>query len=82
VSRKETESVEPQKPQCIATGTVLLATKFIKKDENPEGKTNEAKEQIERYEKDEKFLRLASDTTILKYILVGSFDSVEILKVD
>jgi hypothetical protein len=56
--------------------------KYVKKDEMPDKKINEAKEQLKRYEQDEKFIRLASDTKLFKYIIVGTFNGVEIIEVE
>jgi hypothetical protein len=53
--------------------------KFLKKCETRQEKLNEAREQIKRYEKDEKFLRLARGTRLYKYIIVGTKDDVEII---
>jgi len=54
--------------------------KYIKEKENPESKIKEAKEQIQRYEKDEKFLRLSQGTQIFRYILLAYKDHMEILE--
>ena len=54
--------------------------KYIKEKENPESKIKEAKEQIQRYEKDEKFLRLSQGTQIFRYILLAYKDRMEILE--
>jgi hypothetical protein len=53
--------------------------KYLKKGENKQKKLDEAREQIKRYEKDEKFLRLAKGTRLYKYIIVGTKDDVEII---
>jgi hypothetical protein len=53
--------------------------KFLKKNENREKKIQEAGEQILKYERDEKFMRLAKDTKLFKYIILGTKDGVEIL---
>jgi hypothetical protein len=53
--------------------------KFLKKNENREKKIQEAREQILKYEWDEKFMRLAKDTKLFKYIILGTKDGVEIL---
>lgn len=53
--------------------------KYIKENEDPQQKIEDAKEQIELYEKDEKFLRLAEGTKIYKYIVLAYKDRVEIL---
>jgi len=54
--------------------------KYLKKREERAEKLKEAKAQIERYERDEKFLRLARGTRIYKYILLCSKDAVEIIE--
>src|SRR6056297_4309660 len=54
--------------------------KYIKETENPQEKIKEAKKQIKRYEQDQKFQRLAAETTIYKYIIVAYKDRVEILE--
>jgi hypothetical protein len=54
--------------------------KYLKKGEYREEKLQEAKEQIARYERDEKFLRLAEGTEIFKYIILCTKDGVEIVK--
>ncbi len=53
--------------------------KFLKKSDDREDKLKEAREQIKRYETDEKFLRLAEGTQLYKYIILGSKDGVEIV---
>jgi hypothetical protein len=53
--------------------------KFLKKSNDREDKLKEAREQIKRYETDEKFLRLAEGTQLYKYIILGSKDGVEIV---
>jgi hypothetical protein len=53
--------------------------KYIKENEDPEQKIKDAQEQIKRYEKDEKFLRLAEGTKIYKYIVLAYKDRVEIV---
>jgi hypothetical protein len=53
--------------------------KYLKKNENREKKIQEAGEQILKYERDEKFIRLAKDTKLFKYIILGTKDGVEIL---
>ena len=53
--------------------------KYLKKNENREKKIQEAGEQILKYERDEKFMRLAKDTKLFKYIILGTKDGVEIL---
>jgi hypothetical protein len=53
--------------------------KFLKKADDRETKLKEAREQIKRYETDEKFLRLAEGTQLYKYIILGSKDGVEIV---
>jgi hypothetical protein len=53
--------------------------KYIKENEDPEQKIKDAQEQIKRYEKDEKFLRLAEGTKIYKYIVLAYKDRVEII---
>ena len=53
--------------------------KFLKKADDREAKLKEAREQIKRYENDEKFLRLAKRTKLYKYIILGSKDGVEIV---
>jgi len=55
--------------------------KYIKEKENPESKIKEAKEQIKRYEKDEKFLRLSEGTQVFRYILLAYKDRMEILEI-
>ena len=54
--------------------------KYIKEKEDPQEKIKEAKEQIKRYEQDEKFQRLAAGTTIFKYIILAYKDRIEILE--
>jgi hypothetical protein len=54
--------------------------KYIKENENPESKIQEAKEQIWRYEKDEKFLRLSHGTQVFRYILLAYKDRIDILE--
>ena len=54
--------------------------KYIKEKEDPQEKIEEAKEQIKRYEQDEKFQRLAAGTTIFKYIILAYKDRIEILE--
>ena len=53
--------------------------KYLKKGETRQEKLDEAREQIKRYEKDEKFLRLDKGTKRFKYIILGTKDGVEIL---
>jgi len=55
--------------------------KYIKEKENPESKIKEAKEQIQRYEADEKFLRLSEGTQVFRYILLAYKDRMEILEI-
>jgi len=54
--------------------------KYIKEKEDPQQKIKEAKEQIKRYEQDQKFQRLAAGTDIYKYIILAYKDRVEILE--
>jgi len=54
--------------------------KYIKANEDPDKKIEDAKKQIQQYEADQKFQRLAQDTTLYKYIILGYKDKVEILK--
>ena len=53
--------------------------KYLKKNENRQKKIQEAREQILKYERDEKFMRLAKGTKLFKYIILGTKDGVEIL---
>eukprot|EP00831_Metopus_contortus_P031052 TRINITY_DN25392_c0_g1_i2.p2 TRINITY_DN25392_c0_g1~~TRINITY_DN25392_c0_g1_i2.p2 ORF type:complete len:158 (-),score=40.38 TRINITY_DN25392_c0_g1_i2:31-504(-) len=53
--------------------------KFLKKGEDRDKKIKEAREQIKRYERDEKFMRIAEGTTLFKYIILGTKEGVEIL---
>ncbi|MEA1883765.1 MAG: PD-(D/E)XK nuclease domain-containing protein, partial [Thermotogota bacterium] len=54
--------------------------KYIKDNEDPKEKIKEAKDQIKRYEQDQKFQRLAQGTTIHKHIILAFKDHVEILE--
>jgi len=54
--------------------------KYIKENEDPKEKIEQAKEQIKRYEQDTKFQRLAAGTTIFKTIILAYKDRIEILK--
>jgi hypothetical protein len=56
--------------------------KFLKKGENRDEKIKEAKEQIRKYENDEKFIRLAEGLEIYKYIIIGTKDTVEIINMN
>ncbi len=56
--------------------------KYIKDNEDPQEKIKAAKEQIKRYEQDQKFQRLAQETTIHKHIILAYKDRVEILNKD
>ncbi|MEA1884205.1 MAG: PD-(D/E)XK nuclease domain-containing protein [Thermotogota bacterium] len=54
--------------------------KYIKDNEDPQEKIKVAKEQIKRYEQDQKFQRLTKGTTIHKHIILAHKDRVEILE--
>src|SRR6056297_2549276 len=54
--------------------------KYIKENENPQEKINDAKKQIKKYEQDPKFQRLAAGTTLYKHIILAYKDRVEILE--
>jgi hypothetical protein len=53
--------------------------KYIKENEDPKKKIEEARKQIERYEQDIKFQRLTHETIIYKYIILAYKDRVEII---
>jgi len=54
--------------------------KYIKDKEDPQEKIKAAKDQIKRYEQDQKFQRLAKGTTIHKHVILAYKDRVEILE--
>jgi len=64
----------------MSKNSQIWELKYIKENEDPQEKNKEAKEQIKRYEQNEKFKRLAAGTDIYKYIILVHKDRVEILE--
>ncbi|MEA1883785.1 MAG: PD-(D/E)XK nuclease domain-containing protein, partial [Thermotogota bacterium] len=62
------------------TNSQIWELKYIKDKEDPQEKIKEAKDQIKKYEQDQKFQRLAGGTDIYKYIILAYKDRVEILE--
>jgi len=55
--------------------------KFLKKGDDRNEKLKEARAQIKEYENDPNFQRLTANTTVYKYIIIGTKDDVEIIDV-
>lgn len=55
--------------------------KFLKKGDDRNEKFEEARAQIKKYENDPNFQRLTANTTVYKYIIIGTKDDVEIIDV-
>jgi hypothetical protein len=62
----------------VVKNSHIWELKFLKKGDSRENKLKDAREQIKRYETDEKFLRLTRGTTLHKYIIIGTKDDVEV----